>query len=353
MNRIRVLLRRAGFMLDVDLTLPDQGVTAILGPSGCGKTSLLRCVAGLDRAEQAQIRVAGNDWEDTSRGLSLPAWQRPVGYVFQEASLFDHLDVQGNIDYARRRAGGDQALDTGAVTELLGLGELLRRRTSELSGGERQRVAIARALARGPGLLLLDEPLSALDPARRREILPWLQRLRDDLRIPMLYVTHSTSEAARLADMLVTMEEGRVRAAGPLAEMASRLDVPAEEAGAVLVARAAERDRRWHLVRMEFDAGSLWVRDDGIALGDKARLRVLARDVSLALAPSESSSIQNLLRCEVRAIAPGEHPSQCTVQLACGSSMILSRITARAADSLGLVPGRMVWAQVKSVGLVE
>lgn len=357
-HRIRLVLNRAaGFRLDVDLTLPAHGITALFGVSGCGKTTLLRCVAGLERGSGA-VQIAGESWQDDTQGVFLPTWQRPLGYVFQEASLFDHLDVRGNLAYASRRAGRAVRADMAreAAVELLGIGHLLARRTGELSGGERQRVAIARALAAQPRVLLLDEPLAALDAARRQEILPWLERLRDELRIPMLYVTHAADEMARLADTLVLLDQGRALASGPLAETLARLDLPialGEDAGTVLQGTVAERDARWHLARVAFTGGSLWVRDHDLPLGSAVRVRVLARDVSLATRETEGSSIQNLLRCHVEAVGAGGHPSQALVRLTCGDAALLARITARAADTLALTTGMPVWAQVKSAALIE
>jgi len=351
---LRIRLARSGFVLDVDLQLPPSGITAVFGPSGSGKTTLLRCVAGLERPDQARIVVAGETWQDTDRGIHLPTHRRPLGYVFQEASLFDHLDVAGNLAFGSRRAGVDPAT-LQPLLRLLGIESLLRRRPHQLSGGERQRVAIARALGTQPRILLLDEPLASLDLARRSEILPWLERLRDELRIPMLYVTHSGDEVARLADHLVLLDEGRVRASGPLAETLARIDLPAvpgEEAGALLHATIAERDAQWQLAQVRFAGGTLWIPDAGLAVGQAVRVRVLARDVSLALVPPERSSIQNVLACTVRAIAPGGHGSQALVQLDCGGSLLLARITTRAVQGLGLMAGSAAWAQVKSAALV-
>jgi molybdate transport system ATP-binding protein len=351
---IRVRLARADFLLDCDLHLPASGITAVFGPSGSGKTTLLRCVAGLEQPAQARVVVQGATWEDSERGLRLPTHRRPLGYVFQEASLFDHLDVAGNLRFAHQRAGGD-ARSLAPLLELLGIGALLPRRPGELSGGERQRVAIARALATRPRVLLLDEPLAALDLARRREILPWLERLRDELQIPMLYVTHSGDEVARLADHLVLLEAGRVRASGPLAETLARIDLPAlpgEEAGALLHGAIGQRDAPWQLAEVRFEGGALWIPDPGLASGHPVRVHVLARDVSLALVPPQQSSIQNVLPAVVRAIAPGGHASQALVQLACGPTLLLSRVTTRSVDALELAPGRSVWAQVKSAALV-
>jgi molybdate transport system ATP-binding protein len=352
----RLKLPRDGFTLDVDLRLPAQGVTAVFGPSGSGKTTLLRCMAGLERAAEARVVVGGTVWEDSSAGIFLPAWQRPLGYVFQEASLFDHLDVQGNLAFAAKRAAGTaMAVDVPALVRLLGLGDLLDRRPHQLSGGERQRVAIARALATQPRILLLDEPLAALDARLRQEILPWLERLRDEVRIPMLYVTHSGDEVARLADHLVLLDAGRVRAAGPLAETLARIDLPAvpgEEPAALLHATVIRRDARWQLAEARFDGGALWLPDAGHPVGHAVRVRVLARDVSIALSPPQGSSIQNALACTVRAIAPGGHPSQALLQVACGDSVLLARITTRAVDQLALAVGSPAWAQVKSAAWV-
>ena len=353
---VRVRLPRGGFTLDVDLQLPARGITAVWGESGSGKTTLLRCVAGLERAADARVAVDGQVWQDSSQGVFVPPWQRPLGYVFQEASLFDHLDVRGNLAFGRKRAASaPQVIDGDAVLALLGIGHLLDRRPHQLSGGERQRVAIARALATQPRILLLDEPLASLDFARRHEILPWLERLRDELQVPMLYVTHAAEEAARLANHLVVLQQGRCVAAGPLVETLARVDLPlvaGEDAAALLEGRVEERDPAWHLARIAFAGGALWLADTGLPEGRGVRVRVLARDVSIAREPPHASSIQNVLPCTVRQVAPAGHPSQCLVQLACGPSLLLARVTARAVDALRLAPGDTVWAQVKSAALV-
>jgi molybdate transport system ATP-binding protein len=356
-NRIRLSLQRTGFTLDVDLALPPRGITVLFGPSGSGKTTVLRCVAGLERA-RGEVRVSGRTWQDDAYGEFLPTSRRPLGYVFQEASLFPHLSVAGNLHYAQRRARDANAISLDRAVELLGIGELLDRSTADLSGGERQRVAIARALATQPELLLLDEPLASLDPARRRELLPWLEHLRDGLGIPMLYVTHSADEMARLADTVVLMDAGRVVASGPPAVTLSRLDLPIakdEDAGALLQGTVVQIDAAWHLARVDFGGGSVWLRDDGLREGERVRVRVLAREVSLALGPPVpgTASVQNVLACTVVGLQAGPHPSQALVALDCGGHRLLSRITARAADSLGLAAGMRVFAQVKSVGLVR
>jgi molybdate transport system ATP-binding protein len=356
----RFQLVRPGFRLDVDLVLPGRGVTALFGPSGSGKTTLLRCIAGLERSPRGRLIVGDAVWQDDQHWL--PTHRRPIGYVFQEASLFAHLSVRDNLRYGQqrgsRRPGATPALALEPIIELLGIGALLERSPQGLSGGERQRVAIARALAVGPRLLLMDEPLAALDLARRREILPYLERLNRELALPVLYVTHAADEVARLADHLVLLHEGQAMAAGPLAEMLTRVDLPirvGEEAGAILEGRVMARDERWHLAQIGIEGGggvAVWTRDDGLPIGTAVRLRVLARDVSLSVHPAPSS-IQNVLPGEVEAFGEDEHPALQRVRLRVGECRLLARLTRKAAAELHLAPGRPIWLQIKSAALVD
>lgn len=342
------------FSLDVDLTLPFQGVTALFGHSGSGKTTLLRCIAGLERA-QGQLSVNGEIWQDNQ--IFIPTHKRPLGYVFQEANLFPHLTVLNNLKYGMRRNtenSTDFALQS--AIELLGIGHLLNRKPNKLSGGERQRVAIARALATNPRILLMDEPLAALDLARKREILPYLEKLHNELEIPMLYVTHSPDEMARLADHVVIMSAGKAIASGTLHETLARLDLPiqlGEESGVVLEAQITERDDRWRLSRAEFSCGSLWLRDIGFKVGEAVRLRVLARDVSLTLHPTTDSSILNQLPAVVSELGDGEHPAVKMAKLRIGESFLICRLTDRSMHALQLEIGKPVWAQIKSVAIIE
>ncbi|WP_374407115.1 molybdenum ABC transporter ATP-binding protein [Hydrogenophaga sp.] len=344
-----------GFALDVDLSLPGRGVTALFGPSGCGKSTLLRCVAGLNTAPGGRCVVNGEVWQDGAQ--SRPTHRRPLGYVFQEPALFAHLSVAANLDYGRRRAGdAGQRVARERAIELLGIGHLMDRRAEGLSGGERQRIAIARALLTGPQLLLMDEPMAALDLARKNEFMPYLDRLTRELDIPVIYVSHAPDEVARLAHHIVAMEAGRVVAAGPLAEVLARVDLPirlGEDAGVVLDGVVAERDVRWHLARVDFPGGHLWVRDGGQALGAAVRLRILARDVSLALTPTADTSLLNSLPAVVEQIAEESHPALalCRLRLGGGSSL-LARLTRRSAAALNLQPGLAVWAQIKAVALI-
>ncbi len=348
----RFALAWPGFALDVDLDLPGSGVTALFGQSGCGKTTLLRCIAGLERGA-GRLIVNGETWQDDARFM--PTHQRPLGYVFQDARLFAHLDVARNLDFGLRRSRGAATVKRDAIIELLGLGPLLDRLPERLSGGEQQRVAIARALLAAPRLLLMDEPLASLDHARKQEFLPWLERLRDELDIPLIYVSHAPDEVARLADHIVVMDAGRAVAQGPLAETLARIDLPiklGEDAGAVFAATVAERDAEWHLARVEFDGGELWVRDNGTPVGRAVRVRILARDVSIANSRHDDVSIMNLLPATVVAHAAEDHPSQVLVQLRVGETLLLGRLTRRSAQRLDLAPGREVWVQIKAVALV-
>lgn len=357
MNQIKAqfFIDWPGFSLDLDLELPGRGVTAIFGHSGSGKTTLLRCIAGLERAQRGFMSFKGDIWQDEHTFLSV--YKRPLGYVFQEASLFPHLSVLDNLRYGQKRiAAAERKVSLDQAVELLGIGYLLERKPDRLSGGERQRVGIARALAVSPRILLMDEPLAALDLARKQEILPYLERLHDELEIPVLYVTHSPDEVARLADYLVAMDAGRVTARGPLAETLAWLDLPirlGEKRAVVLEGVVTERDEQWSLVKVSFDGGSLWARDRGIVPGKKVRLRVPSSGVSLCLKAQEETSILNILEGRVEAIGDDDHPAHALVRVAIGGSVLLARITRRSVAALELKPGQVVWVQIKSVAVME
>jgi molybdate transport system ATP-binding protein len=359
---LQVKLSRAAFQMDVNVQLPAQGISAIFGVSGSGKTSLLRVVAGLETNQEGRIQVGAHIWQDTQQKICLPTWQRPLGYVFQESSLLPHLDVQQNLNFGLKRAlkssGGTQfnaAKSLKVSIELLGIEALLQRMPDQLSGGERQRVAIARAIAMQPQLLLMDEPLASLDAARRQEIFPWLARLRDELKMPMLYVTHSAEELTRLADHLVVLDNGKVKAQGPVSAMLTQVVAPVvvgEDAGTLITGHIGAVDVKWHLSRVDFAGGCVWMRDAGLSVGKAVRIRILARDVSLATSEPQNTSIQNQLRGSIQSITPDAHPSQAMVVLKCGAEEVLARVTQRAVDELALKVGTPVWAQVKSVALV-
>lgn len=352
----RLQVRYASFTLDVDLQLPGRGVSALYGPSGCGKTTCLRAIAGLERAARGVVQVQGETWQDTARDVFRATHQRSIGYVFQEASLFAHLDVAGNLHYgmsrvapAARRVSLDDAVD------LLGIGALMQRRPDTLSGGERQRVGIARALATSPRLLLLDEPLAALDAQRKAELMPWLQRLQRELDIPMLLVSHAPDEVARLSQHLVLMDQGRVLASGPTHALLTRGDLPlahGDAAAAVIDATVIEHDTHDALARLAFDGGTLQVTHGPVAPGTPVRLRVQARDVSLCLVPPEGSSILNVLPARVYSLQD-DGPGLVMVVLDVGATRLLSQVTHKSARLLKLAPGQALHAQIKGVAILD
>ncbi|NMG77135.1 molybdenum ABC transporter ATP-binding protein [Aromatoleum diolicum] len=345
-----------GFALDADVQLPGRGVSALFGQSGSGKTTLLRCLAGLERAPGGYLSVRGEVWQDDARGVFLPTHQRPLGYVFQEASLFAHLSVRRNLEFGMKRvAAAARRVSLEHAIALLGIEPLLERMPEKLSGGERQRVAIARALATSPRLLLMDEPLAALDARRKAEILPYLERLHDELDIPLVYVSHAPEEVARLADHLVLLDGGRVLAAGPIHEVMPRLDLPlahGEDAFVVIDARVAAHDEAYALTRLEFGGLPLWITGLDTRIGAQVRARVLARDVSLALSERHESSILNVLPARVVSLDEAD-AGRTLVRLELGGSAMLARITRRSAVQLGIAPGMEVFAQVKGVALLR
>jgi molybdate transport system ATP-binding protein len=355
----RLALARPDFALEVELALPGRGVSALFGPSGAGKTSILRAIAGLERAAGA-VRVQGAAWQDDARGVFVPTHKRPLGYVFQEPSLFPHLDVLGNLEYGMKRiAAAERRVALESVVDLLDLGPLMARDPATLSGGERQRAAIARALATSPRLLLLDEPLAALDAARKAEVLPYLDRLHDELDIPVLYVSHAFDEVARIADHLVLLARGRATASGPIGELLARPDLgfgDGDGAAAWIEGTIAAHDAAYHLLAVDCPGGRFWLPGAARKAGQRVRLRIQARDVSLALARPAASSIVNILPArviEVRAEAQG----QAVVALALGprteGCRIFARVTRKSVDVLDLRPGREVFAQIKGIAVVD
>ncbi|NIM69664.1 MAG: molybdenum ABC transporter ATP-binding protein [Xanthomonadales bacterium] len=352
--RARFQVARGAFRLDVDLQLPAAGVTALFGPSGCGKTTLLRAIAGLDRIAGGFLEVDGEAWQEGERFR--PPHRRPLGYVFQEASLFEHLDVRGNLEYGRKRSpDGASTASLAETVDLLGIAQLLERDPRTLSGGERQRVAIARALAVGPQVLLMDEPLAALELERRREILPYLEALHRNLRIPVIYVSHVPDEVARLADHVVLLEAGAVRASGSVQEVFSRLDLPLahdHDAAAIVEAQVSGHDAEFHLTLLEFAGGRLTMAREDLSPGSRVRLRIAARDVSLAVERASGTSILNILPATVDAIEATD-AAQATVRLLAGGVPLLARVTRKSVARLGLEPGQAVFAQAKSIALLS
>ncbi|MES9947053.1 MAG: molybdenum ABC transporter ATP-binding protein [Candidatus Thiodiazotropha sp.] len=352
---VRLKHRMGDFELDVAFTAPAQGVTALFGSSGSGKTSVLRAVAGLERTQQGLIRVNGEVWQDPDHFL--PIHRRPIGYVFQEASLFPHLSVQDNMEYGMRRVpAAARQIPFQDVVELLGISALLKRATPRLSGGERQRVAIARALLTSPRLLLMDEPLSALDHAAKQVILPYLERLHDEFAIPSLYVSHDPNEVARLADHMVVLEQGRVAAQGEAAPLLTRLDLPLagyDDASALLEGNVSSHDHSYHLTWISLQGNRVAVPREDLPVGRHARVQIQARDVSLSIRAHADTSILNIL--PVRVIDTREiSRTQVLVRLQLEDGQtLLSRITRRSAMGMGIHEGMQLYAQVKSVALLS
>jgi molybdate transport system ATP-binding protein len=343
------------FSLAVGFACPMRGITALFGPSGCGKTTLLRCVAGLQRMA-GSVRVGEQIWQDDASGLFLPPHQRAIGYVFQEASLFPHLSVRRNLEYGLRRIPAEQRRVTlEEATELLGVVDLLARKPDRLSGGQRQRVAIARALLTSPRLLLMDEPLASLDQQSKRDILPYLERLHDELAMPLLYVSHASDEVARLADHLVLLEAGRVHASGELSALRARLDLALEsgpEADTIIEATVAEHDDHYQLSYLDFSGGRFSVSRNRLLPGHGVRLRVQARDVSITLAPQTGTSILNIFPARVEQLAE-DGAAQVLVRLDVAGTPLLARVTRKSCEALQLASGKGVYVQVKAVALVE
>jgi molybdate transport system ATP-binding protein len=353
--QLDIRLTRRDFELNVQLVTAAAGITAIFGPSGCGKTTLLRCIAGLERPEQARLQFNDQIWQDGRRFL--PTHRRRVGYVFQEASLFPHLSVRDNLRYALRRVPShERHVQLEEAVTFLTLGDLLDRRPQHLSGGQRQRVAIARALLSSPQLLLMDEPLSNLDVAGRDEVLPYLQRLHDDLSVPIIYVSHEIGEVMLIADHLALLAAGRLVASGPIHELLTRSDLPLahlDRAGSVLQGTIAQHDDEFALTYLDVGAGRLAVSRQQASIGRPVRVRIEARDVSVALKPPQQSSISNILPAQIVELSDDRDPAHRLLRLDVGGRPLLARITRRSEQQLALVQGTRVYAQIKTVALMS
>lgn len=348
-------LQRPSFKLDVSFNLPARGVIALFGSSGSGKTTVLRCMAGLEQGAKGYLKLDGVVWQDKT--ANLPVHKRKIGYVFQDANLFEHLNVDQNIKYGWKRTPPTQRKITVQETvEWLGLSQLLERYPSELSGGQRQRVAIARALVTSPALLLMDEPLASLDLKSKEEILPYLEQLHNQLEIPIVYVSHAPAEVIRLADHMVLLDQGRVLAQGPTNELLTRTDLPLahlDESAALVYGYVSEHEADYHLSHVEVEGQRLSVSLQDIELGEKVRMRVAARDVSISINKPNKSSISNAVKCETISLDPSKEKAKLIVKLRFGQQYLLAHITHKSADTLDLKPGQNVYAQVKSVALMS
>jgi molybdate transport system ATP-binding protein len=356
MLELAVKRRQGDFQLDVELAA-GAGVTALFGRSGSGKSSVVNMVAGLYRPDCGRIKVDGRVLFDAAARIDLPPEKRRLGTVFQDARLFPHLDVRTNLEFGMRRvAPADRKVAFADVVEILGVGALLDRRPATLSGGERQRVAIGRALLASPRILLMDEPLAALDNARKSELLPFIGRLARRFAIPILYVSHAIDEVLRLADTLVIMDAGRAAVVGPVEEVLSRPDLRPltgrYEAGAVLAAIVAGHDPTYGLSTLTFPGGTLVAGRIDLPVGTHVRVRIHARDITIAVDRPERVSTRNLLPAVVREVRPVQN-YVVDVVLDVGGTPLWAQITALSQAQLGLAPGMRVHALLKAINIAR
>jgi len=349
----KIQIHLESFILDANFSIPDRGITVVFGPSGSGKTTLLRAIAGLEKSDKGFLKIGDSVWQEGENFLA--THKRQIGYVFQDASLFDHLDVKGNLNFVIKRAVGLKEDFIESIHNLLEIKSLLNRTTTQLSGGERQRVAIARALLTNPKILLLDEPLSALDMKRKNEILPYLDSIHNDLEIPILYVTHSQSEMSRLADHLLLIEDGHIIGSGPVNDMLTRFDMPLShgaEAVSIIEAKVVGCEAKFNLMHLEFLGGQFVVPDNGFPVQTKVRIRVVARDVSLTKSKQVDTSILNIFPATVQETVP-EGEAQVMVRLEIKETILLACITRKSSYNLRLNKGTKVFVQVKSVAILS
>jgi molybdate transport system ATP-binding protein len=354
--RGQLQLSHGRFQLDAQFELSGTGTTALCGRSGAGKSTLLRCIAGLEPQAGGHLQVGEDCWFDAQRRLHRPPHERSVGFVTQEPNLFQHLNVRENLRYGRRRTAATQPTES-EVIDSLGLSQLLLRRVGQLSGGERQRVAIGRALMRAPRVLLLDEPVSALDVSSRQEVLAYLQRVLQHFAVRTLYVSHDLREAARIAADMIWLEHGHVIAHGPAAYVLTDLKLPfaeLDEAAGVLTVQVQAHDAAAALTLARRGADVMWLPRMDAAIGTQLQVQIAARDVSLALSKPQDISILNVLHARIADLVPSAHmPGQMLVRLQVGDEWLLARVTQKSAEMLALRPGLEVWAMVKAVALVQ
>lgn len=344
------------FTLDVNIDFPPRGVSAVFGPSGSGKTTLLRCMAGLQRCANGYLRVGDDVWQDESARQFTPVHKRPLGFVFQEAVLFSHLNVLQNLEFGQQRVPiAQRKISLSQAIELLGLSKLLHRQTAALSGGERQRVSIARALATSPRVLLMDEPLASLDAQRKADVLPYLEQLTAEFETPIIYVSHAIDEVARLADHVVLLDAGQVVAEGATGDMMTRLELPlakGDAAASIIEAVISSLEPEYFLSHAAFKGGQISLVNSSARVGQAVRVRVQARDVSISLVKPVGTSIQNIFEAAIISVVH-DSPGQAMVALDVGATRLLARVTQKSARTLALTPGLRVFAQVKGVAVLR
>ena len=347
-------ITKQNFTLDVDLNLPSRGVTALFGLSGSGKTTLLRCIAGLENTKLGFLKFEDDIWQN--RHYFVPVHKRNIGYVFQDSNLFEHLNVLENLHYGLKRLKKNQQVTIDHVIEFLNLSPLLAQFPTQLSGGQKQRVAIARALLSNPRLLLMDEPLASLDLQSKSEILPYLDNISTEFKIPIIYVSHSPDEVVRIADNMILMDQGKVVAQGLVNEMLTRFDLPLahlDEASAVVHGHVFNHEPEYHLTHVKIAGGKVAISLADYVIGEKVKVRILAKDISLAQQPGQNTSITNVFPVRVSEIKPCPDPAKVLVKLDMGGESLLSQITSKSCHNLGLATDQIVYAQVKSVALMR
>ncbi|MCG8314922.1 MAG: molybdenum ABC transporter ATP-binding protein [Pseudomonadales bacterium] len=342
------------FTLDVDINFPSRGVTALFGMSGSGKTTLLRCIAGLENTKLGFLKIENDIWQN--RHYFVPVHKRNIGYVFQESNLFEHMNVLENLQYGLKRLRKNQQITPEHAIEFLNLESLLDRYPQQLSGGQKQRVAIARALLSNPRLLLMDEPLASLDLQSKNEILPYLDKINSQFKIPIIYVSHSPDEVVRIADNMILLDQGKVIAQGLVNEILTRFDLPLahlEQASAVVQGHVFNHEPAYHLTHVKIAGGQVAISLEDYCVGEKVKVRILAKDVSLAQQPGQNTSITNVFPVRVSEIMPCSDPAKVLVKLDMGGDALLSQITSKSCHNLGLAIDQIVYAQVKSVALMR
>ena len=348
-----------GFKLKTELKIPAEGFTVVFGPSGSGKTTLLRCLSGLERSPNGFLKIGEDVWQDEKNGIFLPVNKRPIGYVFQDSRLFSHLNVDGNLRYGfKRRLQKVDEKFFNQIVEIMGLGLLLERRPIKLSGGERQRVALARALLTNPQLLLMDEPLAALDIKRKYEIIPYFQHLQSELRIPVFYVTHSLNEVLQLVDNILLMEQGKVISAGPIAQAFSHPkigeQIESSLVGSILDTTVHQHDDHFRLTVLDFKNQTLYIPRKEALIGSRLRIYIRAEDVTLAIAPvQDQTSVLNVLKARI--LDTHRYPKDdCKVKVRLDIGCpLLAIITRKSLNHLNLKNGQSIYAHIKAIRMTN